>query len=45
MTGLKMIGIGRAMPGRCVQTGALSKLVEPRYGGAAELTGHRRTHT
>ena len=44
MTGLKMIGIGRALPGRCVTNDDLSKIVETSDAWISERTGIRRRY-
>ncbi|WP_294496347.1 beta-ketoacyl-ACP synthase III [uncultured Gemmiger sp.] len=44
MTGLKMIGIGRALPGRCVTNDDLSKIVDTNDAWISERTGIRRRY-
>ena len=44
MTGLKMIGIGRALPSRCVTNDDLSKIVDTNDAWISERTGIRRRY-
>ncbi|HJD21049.1 MAG TPA: ketoacyl-ACP synthase III [Candidatus Gemmiger faecigallinarum] len=44
MTGLKMIGIGRALPSRCVTNDDLSKIVETSDAWISERTGIRQRY-
>ena len=44
MTGLKMIGIGRALPGRCVTNDDLSKIVDTNDAWISERTGIRKRY-
>ena len=44
MTGLKMIGIGRALPSRCVTNDDLSKIVDTNDAWIGERTGIRKRY-